>query len=510
MLSGTEAETASMLEVIDLFDVDEMRNRSLAIFPVDAADPATVAQELDTVFGNGSGTGVVRFVANRRLRSVLAISSRPEYLRRVASWFDQVRSVSRSAAREFFSYKVRNRPAGELAQLLTRIYGGSSAVRQQAAGGSDAVVAPDAGARPPALDSGAGAAPVATAAVVVDPTRSAAGGTQPAAPSALAIDPTRGPAAGAEERGPAGGVSIVPDEANRMLLISATRAEYRRILSILERVDTLPDQVMIEATIAEVTLNDDLQMGVRWFFQKNQHQLSFTDSLVGAIAPTFPGFSYFFNSLNVQVVLNALSAVTDVNVVSSPTLTVLDGKRATLQVGDEVPIITQQAIAVTTPGAPVVNSVQYRNTGVILGIVPRINEKGRILLDIEQEVSEVGTTTSSNIDSPTFQQRRIKTTVSVRDGESLALGGLMQDRSSLARDQVPIAGEVPVLGNLFKSKTDTIKRTELLIIMTPRVVRDANQVRWITDEFRDKLNFSLRPQRQGPPGPREKIDRIQR
>jgi general secretion pathway protein D len=181
-----------------------------------------------------------------------------------------------------------------------------------------------------------------------------------------------------------------------------------------------------------------------------------------------------------------------------------------LQVGDEVPIITQQAVSVITPGAPVVNSVTYRNTGVILAVVPHVHENGRVVLEIEQEVSEVGATTSSNINSPTFQQRRIKTTVAVRDGESLALGGLMQDRSSLARDQIPIVGEIPVVGNLFKSKDDRIRRTELLIIMTPRVVRDANQVRQITDEFRDRLNLTLRPQRQGPPAVREKLDRIQR
>jgi general secretion pathway protein D len=293
------------------------------------------------------------------------------------------------------------------------------------------------------------------------------------------------------------------------LLISATRDDYKRILSILERIDTLPDQVLLEATIAEVTLNDDLRLGTRWFFEKSG-QFRFTDSVLGAIAPTFPGFSYFFNSVNVQVVLNALSTVTDVNIVSSPTLTVMDGRRATLQVGDEVPIVTQQAVAVITPGAPIVNSVQYRNTGVILAIIPRINEKGRVLLDIEQEVSEVGATTSSAINSPTFTQRRIRTTVAVKDGDSLALGGLMQDRSTLARDQLPLLGEIPVVGNLFKNKTDNIRRTELLIIITPRVVRDIHQARYITDEFRDRMNFQLRPQRQAPPRLEEKVDRLQR
>ncbi len=515
MLSATPAEIAAMLEAIDLFDVDSMHGMSFALFPVDSADPNAVAQELDTLFANDTASptkGLVRFVPNRRLRAVLAISQRPENLRRAAAWLDGLQAVGRAGEREIFSYKVRNRPAGELAQLVVRIYGGASSTTRQATGGGDITVTSSetrTDERP--ASPGAGA----SAAVLVDPSRSAPAGLQSPTQPALTTDPAGrvlggGPGGPGEERGTArGAVSVVADEANRMLLITATRDEYRRVVGILDRIDTLPDQVLIEATIAEVTLNDELRMGVRWFFEKGRSQFNLTDSLVGAIAPTFPGFSYFYNTFSAQVILDALSNVSDVNIVSSPTLTVLDGKRALLQVGDEVPIITQQAVAVVTPGAPIVNAVTYRNTGVILGIVPHINEKGRVVLEIEQEVSDVGPTTSST-GSPTIQQRRIKTTVAVKDGESLALGGLMQDRSSLTRGQVPIVGEVPVLGNLFKSKKDEIKRTELLILITPRVVRDTNQVRWITDEFRDRMNFTLRPQRQGPPAPREKLNRLQR
>lgn len=521
MLSGTQGEIASLLEVIDLFDVDSLRGMSFALFPVDSADPAAVAQELDAVFGNDTvnpGRGVVRFVPNRRLRAVLAISARPDYLRRSADVFDRLQAESRSNERELFSYKVRNRPAGELAQLLQRVYGAAPANGRLGTAGPESAAVATADIR-----SGSGEGrmpddrPVAPGpgpgnGMLVDPRSPSAPGTAILAGPADAATRVAStlPAAGDERVAPRGAVGVVPDEQNRMLLITASRAEFKRILSILDRIDIMPDQVLIEATIAEVALNDQLRLGLRWFFEKGQNQFAFTDALVGTVAPTFPGFSYFFNSVNVQVVLSALSAVTDVNIVSSPTLTVLDGKRALLQVGDEVPIVTQQAVSVSTVGAPVVNSVQYRNTGVILGIVPRINEKGRVVLEIEQEVSEVGATTSSRIDSPTIQQRRLRTTVVVNDGASLALGGLMQDRSSLVRDQLPIAGEIPVFGNLFKSKTDNIRRTELLIIMTPRVVRDAHQVRAVTDEFRDRMNFTLRPQRQGPPRPAEKLDRLQR
>jgi general secretion pathway protein D len=528
MLAGTQGEMESMLDTVDLFDVDTMRGMSFALFPVDSSDPNAVAQELDALFGNDAASptkGGVRFVPNRRLRAVLAISSRPEHLRRAAAWVDRLQSVNRSSEREMFSYRVRNRSPNELAAILQKVYGGegprttaamtTTQVSRQASGGTETTEVRTLEDRLSPLGPGGGAGPVTP--TLVDPSRSAspmspalAPATQPALPVDAALRPAGGPLLGEERGSLRTGVSIVPDEANRMLLITATRDEYKRIESILDRIDTMPDQVLLEATIAEVTLNDDLQLGLRWFFEKAKGQTLFTNSVIGAIGPTFPGFNYFLNAGNIQVVLHALSTVTDVNIISSPTLTVMDGKRAVLQVGDEVPIVTQQAVSVITPGAPVVNSVTYRNTGVILGIVPRINEKGRVVLEIEQEVSEVGATTSSSINSPTFTQRRVRTTVAVKDGESLALGGLMQDRSTLARDQLPILGEIPGIGNLFKSKTDNIKRTELLIIITPRVVRDPHQARWITDEFRDKINFSLRPQRQGPPGPGEKLDRMAR
>src|SRR5262245_42369890 len=512
MLAGTPAEMSAMLEVIDVFDVDSMRGMSFALFPVDSADPNTVAQELDALFANDIASptkGLVRFIPNRRLRAVLAISSSLDYLRRAATLVEGLQSVSRAGAREIFSYRVRNRSAGELAQLLLRVYGGGSPATTRPGTGSGGEALTTTETRPEERPPSSGPA------ILVDPGRSGSPGSQPLAQPPLPVDPASrlpgGPPPGEERASSRGSVSVVPDEANRMLLITATRSEYKRILGILDRIDTLPDHVLIEATIAEVTLNDKLRMGVKWFFESGRSQALLTDTLVSTIAPTLPGFSYAFNAANVRVVLDALSDVTDVNIVSSPTLTVLDGKRASLQIGDEVPILTQQAQATTAGGTPIINSVTYRNTGVILGLVPRINEKGRVLLEIEQEVSEVGATSTSNVgSSPTITQRRIKTTVAVKDGESLALGGLMQDRTSLGRGQVPILGDVPVVGNLFKQKDDTIKRTELVIIITPRVVRDVNQMRGITDEFRDRLNLTLRPQRQAPPRLQEKLERIQR
>jgi general secretion pathway protein D len=205
------------------------------------------------------------------------------------------------------------------------------------------------------------------------------------------------------------------------------------------------------------------------------------------MSSVFPGFSYLFKNAGVSVTLNALNDVTRVNVLASPSLMVLDKRTATLQIGDQVPITTQTAVSVLTPGAPVVNSVAYKDTGIILSITPKINEAGRVLLEIEQEVSTVSRTSTSNIDSPTFGRRRVKTTVVVNDGEGIALGGLIQDRNTESAVQVPILGDIPIIGNAFKDKQNVVEKTELLIMLTPRVVRDLNEAQAVTAEYKTKV-----------------------
>jgi general secretion pathway protein D len=203
------------------------------------------------------------------------------------------------------------------------------------------------------------------------------------------------------------------------------------------------------------------------------------------------------------VALDAVSGITKVNVISAPTLTVMDNRTAMLQVGDQVPIITQSAQSVATLGAPILNTVQMRDTGVILAVTPRVNDNGRVLLDIEQEVSNVARTTSSGIDSPTIQQRRIRTTVTVMDGEAVALGGLIQERDTVGKTQVPILGDIPMLGTAFRTKRDEIDRTELLIIIRPIVVRDDVEARRATDEYRSRIRTEPPRSQTG----RSKLDR---
>ena len=541
LVSGTPAELQSMRETIAVFDVDWMRGMSVAIHPLEASDPDAMAHELDTIFANDHDSpikGVVRFVPNKRLKSVIVISSRPEYLNKAAGWIKRLDMVGAATEKQVNVYHVQNRPAAELAQLLTKVYAAQAQGRTQVA--AQTAVAP--GDVPVTVSQNADTAQPAPAQIsggstvgvqqgepqplqTFKPETFVPGQSHPAVATTAATDTAAGPAAAAAAASAETGgaftipddrtsdIHVVADEPNNALIITATTHEFKRIKQILSRIDVAPNQVLLEATIAEVTLNDELKFGLRWFFQKGDHKFGLNDTdgtLAADLLPKIPalgGFSYFLNMPNVKVALNALSSVTDVNVVSSPTLTTMDNKKAILQVGDEVPILTQQQQA-TGSVANIINSVSYRNTGVVLNITPRISDDNRILLDIEQEVSDAVSTTTGVTNSPTIQQRRIKTTVAVQNGESVILAGMIQDRATHARDQIPIAGDIPIVGNLFKNKDNMIKRTELLIAITPQVIRDSNQLSAIASEFRDKMNFTTRPQRQAPPDVRENVDRL--
>lgn len=445
VLAGTGADLAAMRDAISVFDVDWMRGMSVALHPLKTSKPSDVAKELESIFrtADGPGANMIRFVPNERLNSVLVITSRPQYLARAESWIKQLDRIAATNEEQLFVYSIQNRTAEDLAQVLRSVLSGRSSGGE--ANGS--AVSPD-------LEQ-----------------------------VEIGAEGGRSPAFGASVP------AIVADTENNALLISATARSYQRIERILERLDVLPMQVMLEAVIAEVTLTDELKFGTRWFFENGNFRISLSDLADGFTGPSFPGLAWGFASPGLEVTLNALSSVTDVKVISSPTLMALNNQTATLQIGDQVPIITRTSTGTDNPNAPVISTVDLKDTGIILNVTPRVNSAGRVLLDVEQEASNVVRTTTSGIDSPTIQQRKIATRVVVSDGEALTLGGLIQERKSNVRGQVPILGDIPVLGNAFKNKTDTIARTELLIFIRPRVVRNFQDARAVNDEFRERLDF---------------------
>ena len=463
VLAGSSSELASMRDAISVFDVDWMKGMSVALHPLKASQPTAVAKELTSIFSaeDGPGANVIRFIPNDRLNAVLVITSRRVYLDQAAAWIAKLDRLAATNEERLFVYNIQNRPAKELATVLQSVLKANNAP-SGASDGEDAV-APD---MQPAS--------ISAAAVTADP--STGGAAASAFPVAQQATRPR--------------VSVVADTENNALLISTTAREYERVEQLLKQLDVVPTQVMLEAVIAEVTLNDELKFGLRWFFENGNFGAGFSDLASGGAGASFPGLGWSYATNDIRVTLNALSSITNVNVVSAPTLMALNNQKAVLQIGDQVPIVSRQSQSVDDANAPVVNSIEMKDTGVILTVIPRINTSGKVMLDIQQEVSDVVKTTSSGIDSPTIQQRKISTRVVVDDNESLALGGLIQQRNNLVRTQVPILGDIPVIGNAFKNKTDQIKKTELIVFIKPRIVRDVNQARNVTEEFRRQLDFS--------------------
>lgn len=509
-LSGTEQEIAAMEEAISVFDVDVMRGMSFAMVPMRGVEPEAVVGDLDRIFAasaEGPMAGMVQFVPNNRLKSMLIISKQPHYLAEAQRWVQRLDEQGAGERRQFHTYIVRNRQAQELVGVLNDLFASENS------GESPRPVAPTS--REPL--NGNGSPPAVTASLVTggaanggssrDVISSAFDADLPRPSQAFASVPLGvgmgggegtsagfGSGAGGEPR-----IKIVADSSQNALLILASAADYKRVERVIANLDVIPNQVLIEATIAEVTLSDDLQFGVRWFLQNKSGSRSsaFSELVSGAVGSAFPGFSFVAKAAGGQITLNALNSVGHVNVLASPSLMVLDRKTATLQIGDQVPIKVQSAESVTTPGAPIVNSIAYKDTGVILSITPRINESGRVLLDIEQEVSNVQPNTSSGIDSPSFTRRRVKTSVVVSNGESVTLGGLIHDRHSQIDSQVPVLGDIPIFGNAFKDRKNIVEKTELIIMLTPRVVRDLNEAQAVTDEYRRKIEL-FAPRRKDP------------
>ncbi len=293
-------------------------------------------------------------------------------------------------------------------------------------------------------------------------------------------------------------VRIVPDERNNKLLIKASGRDLRKILNILRRIDQPPLQVLINATLAEVTLNENLQYGVQFFLEKNNGKaglLGFSNGSALEISPPVPGLNFILGSVagNPRVIIDALAEETSVRVVSSPSVVVLHNQPATLQVGDEVPIITRQAQSVVNPDSPVVNEIQYKNTGVILKVTPRINSNGLVTMDIEQEISSVPRTSSNENLTPTISQRRISSTIAVDSGQMVVLGGLISEQHDGGKSSIPLLGKIPYIGNVLGGSNDNSKtRTELVVFLQPVVIRDPQDAARVAEEMRARMQ-SLAP-----------------
>jgi general secretion pathway protein D len=495
LLAGSSDQLASLRDLISIFDVDWMRGMSFGLFPLDNAAAADLATELDQIFGGtdaGPLAGVVRVVPIERLNSVLVVSSQPSYLEQAELWVQRLDRTSDAEEPQIYVYPVQNSRASNLAEVLSGIFGAQAATvsgTSLLAPGREAVQMQSEfelgtiGEQTTQEEAEAG---ISTG--LAEPTPSLAA---PLSPTTTAFGPEE------EEGQPE--TRIIADDSTNSLVIRALPADYRKIREAIERLDTLPLQVMIEATIAEVTLTDQLRYGVEWFFRSGDFEATFSQRPDASdVVGTFPGFSALFSNADVRVVLSALEQVSDVNVISTPQLLVLDNQTARLQVGDQVPITVQSATPITGDVDTIVNSIELRDTGVILTVTPRVNAGGLVILEIQQEVSNVvgsETVTQSELTTPTISQRLVSSTVAVQHGQTVALGGLITDNRERSRDGVPILSSIPIIGVLFSTRSTADDRTELLVLLTPRVIDSPERAQAVTDEIRRRLTGIMSPGR---------------
>jgi general secretion pathway protein D len=300
-------------------------------------------------------------------------------------------------------------------------------------------------------------------------------------------------------------IRIIANRTNNALLIYATPAEYTVIEGMLHKVDIVPLQVLIEATIAEVDLNDQLQYGTQFFFKTDHVAETLGASNLNTTLPSIPGISgltfpssspYFILSKGPNFALAALAQITKVKILSAPEITVLDNQAARLQVGQQVPVLTGQATSTLAAGAPVVNSVDYHETGVIMQVTPRVNTGGLVSLDIAQEVSSVASAATNTVTgSPTFDDQVFRTRVAVQDGQTVGMAGLITDNVSQGNTGLPILKDIPLLGTLFSTQSNSRMRSELLVLITPHVIHDQRDARDLTEDLRSQLiNAGLVPQ----------------
>jgi len=304
-------------------------------------------------------------------------------------------------------------------------------------------------------------------------------------------------------------IRITADTVNNSLLIYADQENYRIIASTLQQVDQPQLQVAIDATIAEVTLNNELSYGVQAYLtshnlglRPDQGSLLNTQSTsapaaaaAGAVANAFinrafPGFNFLVGSeTQPSAILDALHTVTGVKVLSNPSLVVINNQAATLQVGDVVPVSTGSATVLTTNNT-VVNTIDYRNTGIILRVSPRINVNGNVRLDVEQEISNVSPATAASL-TPTVSERKVRSSISVATGQTVLLAGLISEQQNSTRNGIPLFDEIPGLGDAFSHQDRKTARTELIIFIRPQIIRDSMDAHMVAEELRSKLRGSI-------------------
>jgi general secretion pathway protein D len=520
MITGSGSDRGAAIDTILSFDADWMRGQSVGIFPVRNSSPEPVISEIEKIMDSaegGLGQNVIKFQPIGRLNAILVVSQKPEYLKRAGTWIARLdRSDTEGVNLKAYPLRYGN------SKLVTALLNEMLIGRNGPGGSADnasSQISPGSG----ISVTSSGTNPLAALSAL--PTQ--ASGANPGSGAASPLNTRAAPGPGGQDSAsgnaassgtkPAGSGAILPnvritaDVTNNAVLVYADQESQRIVEQTIRQIDRPQRQIAIEATIAEVTLNDQLNYGVQFFLASQQGSLVNTVAAAPAATNTvqppsnavnaaagallsraIPGFNLLVGSENSpRVILDALHNVTDVKVLSNPSLVVLDNQPATLQVGDQVPFSTGSA-TVLTAGNTVVNTIDYKNTGIILRVLPRANANGNVVLDIEQEISSVAPGTTVGSLTPTISQRRVKSSIAVASGQTVLLAGLITESENKQRQGIPGLDQIPgAIGDAFSHQVTSRARTELILFIRPTVIRDAVDAHVIAEEMRTKINSRL-------------------
>ena len=500
VMVGNRTQSEGWLDLVTTFDVDLLKGMSVGVFPlkhISAKDIDSALRALGTVASGGVATSVpaaaqraqtanqtaatatapintslfstLRIFPMESLNSVLVVTPRAAYLDEARQWIEKLDKPGLNASEsQLFVYPVQNGSAAHLAGVLNGLFGTTT-----------------------------GAGPIANSGVSPGLGQSSAstvnsGASSGGSPTALSSNAGRSniPGSGITSISLNAGLRVVADEVNNAVLVYSNAGEYTKVEATLKRLDVPPTQVMIEASIIEVTLTDDLKYGLQWIFSDRASSgfsgTGVLSSAAGAALAAAPaGFSYTLrNTLgDVRAVLNALAEKSLVKVISSPSLMVLNNHTASIVVGNQQPIRVGETI---TTGGNITTNIQYKDTGISLSVTPSVNSGNMVTMQLNQSVNDVGAVDVAT-GQRSFLQRQIGSKVAVRSGETLVLGGLIKDNSTSGKSGLPFLQDIPLFGNLFGANTTNNNRTELLVIITPQVVRTDNDLRELTASMRSKM-----------------------
>ncbi len=483
VVSGAADELARIVDMVNTFDIDILKGRSFGLFPLAHVDAETLIKELEEVFykkAKGEEGEFFRFIPIERLNAILAISHQSRYLKDIEQWIMRLDRANSANGGGVNVYKVQHVDAVELANTLNDIFGNGSSSSSQSSSRRD---------KSPKLANDKKAGELTNKSSDIKSSFETKKNT-----------PQRSVSSGNSDTKVAnvGDVRIVADEANNSLIIVATAQEYEIIRPIVNQLDVMPLQVLVDATIVEVTLTDNLKYGIQWYFNhSNGGQNIIESNDLGALAAGAAtggfGYSFLSKSGDIKAVLNAEASNNNVNVISSPSLMVLNNQEASIQVGKEISLMTGSLGSLNntnTTGSTsnnVFSQQQQRKTGVKLKIKPRVNANGLVTMEVTQSVEDPGAI-PANGTNPSILTREINSSVAVQSGETIVLGGLIKDNNTDDNNGLPLLHDIPILGTLFGSKTRTKDKTELVVLITPRVVKSRQDAGLITDEFKRKLS----------------------